>query len=310
MGTCCAFGKSSLEVWGAVVPELPEVEITRENLERWLGHRTIKRARVQDRRVLRGQSVRRVQTVLAGARLQGIHRRGKYLIWRLVDRPSAVTHLGMSGKFVLRHRDDPDPSATCVTLELEDGSRVVYSDTRRLGRFQIEEGETRERLARIGIDALDRGLTTLRLRELLRSARLPIKSFLMDQHRVAGLGNIQSVEALFQARIHPSRPASRLSEEEIGRLQKAIHVTLRQTLRRERSAEIRYLQEADWQNTFLVYDREGEPCLRCGAPVRRTVHSGRSTYYCATCQPRRPRSLPGSRRSKLATKKGRRHEER
>ena len=270
------------------MPELPEVEITRENLERWLGNRVIARARVEDRRVLRGQSARRVERVFSGARLRAIHRRGKYLVWDLGERGSAVSHLGMSGKFVLRAGREPDPPATCVVLEVSSRRRVAYSDHRRFGRFQLEDRKARETLGRLGIDALDRRLTTHRFSKLLDSARLPIKTFLMDQHRIAGLGNIHAAEALFQAGIHPSRMARQLSEEERGRLRGSIHRTLRQAVRRERSNEMSYLHESDSENRFLVYDHAGEPCSRCGASVKRIVQAGRSTYYCARCQPRRP----------------------
>ena len=272
------------------MPELPEVEITKENLERWLGNRVIARARVMDRRVLRGQSVRRVERVLSGARLRGIHRRGKYLIWDLGDRGGAVAHLGMSGKFVVRARREPDPPATCVVLEVGSGRRVVFSDYRRFGRFQIEDRPARETLARLGIDALDRGFTISRLSELLDTARLPIKTFLMDQHRIAGLGNIQVAEALFHAGIHPVRMAGQLSDEERSRLHRSIRTTLKQAVRRERSNEMKYLHEADSENHFLIYGHAGEPCSRCGTSVKRIVQAGRSTYYCARCQPRRSAS--------------------
>ncbi len=269
------------------MPELPEVEITKENLERWLRNRLIVRARVKDRRVLRGQSARRVERVFSGARLQGIHRRGKYLIWDLGERGGAVAHLGMSGKFVLRARREPDPPALCFVLEVGSGHRVVFSDYRRFGRFQLEDGQARETLARLGIDALDRRLTPGRFSELLDTARLPIKTFLMDQHRIAGLGNIQAAEALFHAGVHPLRMARQLSKEERARLHRSIRTTLKQAVRRERSNEMKYLHEADSENHFLIYGHQGEPCPRCGASVKRIVQAGRSTYYCARCQPRR-----------------------
>ena len=211
-------------------------------------------------------------------------------MFNLGRRGEVLAHLGMTGKFVLRTRAEADPPATCVVLELARGSRVAFSDTRRFGRFQLAEETTEKTLERIGIDALDPHLTARRLGELLRGARLPIKSFLMDQHRIAGLGNIQTAEALFHAGIHPSRPAKQLRPEEIATLHRSIRQTLQATLRRERSYEIRYLHEKDAANRFLVYDRAGEPCPRCGVSVRRIVHAGRSTYYCARCQPRRPRA--------------------
>jgi len=269
------------------MPELPEVEIARENLERWLGNRTIESARVRDRRILRGQSARRVQRMLGGARLQEIRRLGKYLMWNLGDRGGVLAHLGMTGKFVLRTATEPDPPATCIVLELGGGRRVAFCDTRRLGRFQLADPATEKTLAKIGIDALDPRLTPGRLGDLLGRSRLPIKSFLMDQHRVAGLGNIQAAEALFQAGVHPARPAHRLRSEEVAKLLRAIRRTLRSALRRERSDEIAYLHERDGENHFLIYGRAGEPCVRCGAKVRRIVQAGRSTYYCPRCQPRR-----------------------
>ncbi len=288
------------------MPELPEVEIARENLERWLGNRTIERARVQDRRVLRGQSIKRVEDIFSGARLHWIRRRGKYLIWNLGTRGEVLAHLGMSGKFCFRAPGEPDPPATCVVLELGRGSRVAFSDPRRFGRFQVAEEAAEKTLERIGIDALDRRLTARRLGELLHTARLPIKSFLMDQHRVAGLGNIQTAEALFHAGIHPSRPAKQLRPEEVGKLLRSIRHTLKAALRRERSNEIRYLHERDAENRFLVYGRAREPCFRCGASVRRMVHTGRSTYYCARCQPRRPRVASGATARPSAPKANRR----
>jgi formamidopyrimidine-DNA glycosylase len=271
------------------MPELPEVEIARENLERWLGNRIIESARVRDRRILRGQSVRRVEQVLGGARLREIRRRGKYLMWDLGSRGEVLAHLGMTGKFVFRTHLEPDPPATCIQLELGGGGRVAFSDPRRFGRFQVADRTTEKTIERIGIDALDPLLTAQRLGEGLRGSRLPIKSFLMDQHRIAGLGNIHSAEALFQGGIHPSRPAKQLRPEEVAKLHRALRDSLRVALRRERADEIRYLHERDGENHFLVYGRSGEPCVRCRAPVRKIVQAGRSTYYCARCQPRRPR---------------------
>ena len=272
------------------MPELPEVEMARENLERWLVDRTIDRARVQDRRVLRGQSVHRMEGLLRGARLLGILRRGKYLRWNLGSRGEVLSHLGMTGKFVFCTRAKPDPDATCVVLRLNDGNRVVFSDPRRFGRFQIVEAKTRQTFERIGLDALDRRLTARRLAELLGSSRLSVKTFLMDQSRIGGLGNIYAAEALYWAGIHPLRPAKRLGLEEIRTLRRSIRHTLQATLRRERSREIAYLHEKNAENRFLVYGRAGEACFRCGASVRKIVQLGRSTYYCAHCQPRRPRA--------------------
>lgn len=275
------------------MPELPEVEMARENLLYWLKNRRISGVRVLDRRMLRGQSVKRLEQAVTGARLRGVRRRGKYLIWDLGRRGQIMAHLGMSGKFVVRSRREPDPPAARVVLSLGKGERVVFSDLRRLGRFQLIDDKLRRSLAQLGVEPLSEEFTSRRLGELLAGARTPIKSFLLDQHRVAGVGNIHASEALFRAGIHPTRIAGELLPDEIGRLRRAIRATLDETLGRERATEVRYLQERRGENRFVIYDREKEPCPRCSARVRRLVQAGRSTYYCPRCQPtpRRRRSL-------------------
>lgn len=267
------------------MPELPEVEIARENLERWLGRRRVLGARILDRRALRGQSPRRVEAALTGATVRGLSRRGKYIIWNLGNRGRMLAHLGMTGKFVIRGRDDPSPPGVRVALQLAGGSRLLFIDIRRLGSFQLIDEKAEAKLSRLGPEPLAPTFTARRLEELIAGARRPIKSFLMDQHRLAGLGNIYTAEALFRAGIHPARSAAALGHKEVIRLHRSIRRTLTETLRRERSDEIPYLQERGAQNEFLVYGHKGEPCPRCRTPIERILQAGRSTYFCPRCQP-------------------------
>lgn len=269
------------------MPELPEVEIARENLERWLSGRAILEARVLDRRVLRGQRPAEVERTLRRARVGRVWRRGKYLIWELAERGKLLAHLGMSGKFVLRQDGALDPPAVCVALGLGEGRRLLYSDVRRLGRFQLLGAELRGKLASLGVEPLSPEFTPARLARLLEGVRRPIKPFLLDQRRIAGLGNIHAAEALFRAGIHPARPAKRLAKTEVRRLHRAVRATLEEALRLERGREVTYLEESGAENLFLVYGREGEPCSRCRARVRRIVQAGRSSFYCPRCQRRK-----------------------
>lgn len=266
------------------MPELPEVEVARENLERWLAGRVILRVRVRDPRLLRGQSSMRLARSLRGARVRAVRRRGKFLLWDLGNRGQVVAHLGMSGKFVLKEASEPDPPAACLELGLSAGRRLIYDDPRRFGRFQLLDAEVARALEDLGVEPLDDRFTPAVLRRLLSSSRRAIKPMLLDQRRIAGLGNIHAAEALFLAGIHPERKASGLTPSETRRLHTAIRRTLKRTLDRDRAEDISYLKERNADNRFLVYGHENEPCPRCASRIRRFAQGSRSTYFCPSCQ--------------------------
>jgi formamidopyrimidine-DNA glycosylase len=261
------------------VPELPEVEVAREELSSWLRGKTISAARILDRRLVGGQGRRRVESVLGGARVRGIERRGKYLVFDLGPRGRAVAHLGMTGEFILGEKGggDRDPARRAV-LELPGGRRIIYRDPRRLGMLRLVEGVEARRLALLGVEPLSAAFTPAALARLLQGRRLAIKLFLMDQRWIAGLGNIQAAEALYLAGIHPARAARDLSAGEIAALHRSIRRTLRETLRANRRPGA--------PDPFRVYGREGEPCRRCRAALRRIPQADRSTYFCPRCQRR------------------------
>ncbi len=270
------------------MPELPEVEIARENLERWLVGRRITRARVPDARLRGRQSRRSVEGALLGASVRAVSRRGKFLLFDLGSkRHAVVAHLGMTGKFLRQPLTDDLPRFARASLELGRGGRVVYCDARRFGQFRLLDALEERRIAALGVEPLGPDFTPRGLLDLTRGSTTPIKAFLMDQRRIAGVGNIQAAEALFLARIHPERKAASLSEEEVARLTRSMRRTLATELARHRSESPRYLHEGA-ANDFRVYGRSGEPCPRCRRRIVRFVQAGRSSYYCPRCQPRSP----------------------
>ena len=274
------------------MPELPEAEANRENLISWLAGRRLLRVAVPDPITRRGQDESAIRAASEGQVVSTVHRRGKFLRIEFVrPGPTLLSHLGMSGKWALRHPGEPDPPAVRASLRIAGNRRVLFSDKRRFGHFSVCLPRDQERLARLGPEPLGENFTGKWLAALLRATRRPVKSLLMDQDRIAGIGNIQAAEALWRAGIHPARSAATLEDGEARRLHRAIRWTLRRSLRNIRTPEILYLSdgEAGRQSTsarFFVYGREGTACPRCGRGViLRMPIAGRSSFYCSRCQP-------------------------
>lgn len=273
------------------MPELPEAEANRENLTTWLAGERLQEVAVPDPLTRRGQSESAIRAAAEGRVVAAVRRRGKFL--RIEFERGGVTllsHLGMSGKWALRHPGDADPPAVRAILGIAGGRRILFSDKRRFGHFSMCLPADEERLARLGPEPLGPAFTGKRLVALLRASRRPVKSLLMDQDRIAGIGNIQAAEALWRAGIHPARNAAELGDREAAKLQRAIRWTLRRSIRSTRTREILYLSdgEAGRQSTsarFFVYGREGDPCPRCRREViARIPIAGRSSFYCPRCQ--------------------------
>ncbi len=273
------------------VPELPEVETIRRQLAPHLEARTVLSAEILDARWTRPDPPRPVQTALHGALIERVERFGKYLAWQLSGDRHLLWHLRMTGALLL----DPvaDPPHTRVRLELDGGHRVVYVDPRRFGTGHLLQGqEARDRYlaARIGIEPFTSEFTVARLRALARGRRAPVKAFLLDQRRIAGVGNIYADEALFRARIHPLRPAGRLTGAQLTALHTAIEDALTAGIEAKGASidDFRHIDGArgSFQDRFLVHRRAGEPCPVCGRPIRKIVVGGRGTYLCERCQPK------------------------
>jgi formamidopyrimidine-DNA glycosylase len=284
------------------VPELPEVETIRRQLAPLVESRTLTRVDILDPRWSRPLAPTELAGALIGRRVEQLGRRGKYLVWHLSDDVHLAQHLRMTGSVLCE--PDPEPAHTRVRIELRPKRRLVIVDPRRFGTGELLLGsEALEAFfaARLGVEPFDEGFTPEHLRTLARGRSAPIKALLLDQRRIAGVGNIYADEALFRAGVHPLRPAGRLSREQYARLREAIVEVLCDGID-ARGATIDDFRHVDgvrgsFQDRFLVHRREGEPCPNCGTTIVKMVVAGRGTYVCETCQPRprRPRSRPSTR---------------
>ena len=279
------------------MPELPEVETVRRQLEPLLVGRRFERVQINDPRLVRPFEPVAVAAELEGERVAEVDRRGKYLIFRFESGRVLLVHLRMTGSF--RHRRDgageDDPHRRAV-VRLDDGSDVAYRDVRRFGTWLLVEPEELEPYLadRLGEEPLVAGFTPARLARRLAGRRAPIKAALLDQRTLAGLGNIYVDEALWGARLHPKRPAGELDANDVRRLHGAIRRVLQTAIERRGSTLRDYStprgRRGSMQRAFKVYGRTNEPCDRCGTPIEKTRTGGRGTWYCPHCQPRGPES--------------------
>jgi formamidopyrimidine-DNA glycosylase len=279
------------------MPELPEVETIRRQLAPALEGRTILAAEILDPRWTQPTPVGPVQDELRGAVVEAVERRGKYLIWALSGDRHLLIHLRMTGAVLFD--PDPEPPHTRVRLALDDGHRIAYIDPRRFGTGHLlGDRAAREAYldARLGPEPLTPAFTVAGLRAQGRGRIVPIKPFILDQRRIAGVGNIYADEALFRAGIHPLRQAGKLTGAHWTVLHRGIEEALADGIEAKGASidDFRHVdgQRGSFQDRFLIHLREGKPCVRCGAPVRKIVVGGRGTYVCEHCQakPRAPRA--------------------
>jgi formamidopyrimidine-DNA glycosylase len=283
------------------MPELPEVETIRRQLAPLVEGRRLKRVEILDARWSRPLAPEELADALQGRRVEALGRRGKYLVWSLEDDVHLVQHLRMTGAVLADPNPEPPHTRVRIRLGRLGGSgaerRLAIVDPRRFGTGELLLGSDALEsffAARLGLEPLEEGFTAEHLRAQARGRTTPIKAFLLDQRRIAGVGNIYADEALFRAGIHPLRPAGRLSTEQYMRLRESAIAALRAGID-ARGATIDDFRHVDgvrgsFQNQFLVHRREGEPCGTCGTTIVKMVVAGRGTYVCETCQPRpRPR---------------------
>jgi formamidopyrimidine-DNA glycosylase len=272
------------------MPELPEVETIRRQLAPLVEGRTLERVEILDERWSRPLAPSELADALVGRRVERLGRRGKYLVWNLQDDVHLAQHLRMTGTVLCD--PDPEPAHVRVRIELDRGARLAIVDPRRFGTGELLlGGEALDTFfaERLGLEPLDERFTVEYLRGLARGRTAPVKAFLLDQRRVAGIGNIYADEALYRAGIHPLRPTGRLTSEQHARLREAVIWVLRAGIE-ARGATINDFRHVDgvwgsFQDRFQVHRREGEPCVRCGTMIVKMVVAGRGTYVCETCQP-------------------------
>lgn len=260
------------------MPELPEVEtVVRTLAPRLTGH-TILSARFTSRFVTPGNRARLARQV-AGRRIESVSRRGKFIVIRL-DQGELAVHLGMTGKLLTAGVEGPHTHGI-FTL---DGGVLLYDDPRQFGR--IEWGAARTK--KLGPEPLEVGLA--QFSAALKKRKTRVKALLLNQTFLAGLGNIYVDEILFLAGVHPLAQASRLSAFRIAELHRAMVETLRLAIEHRGSSVSDYVDadgnRGDFQMLHRVYGREAEPCVACGAPIRKIVVAGRGTHYCTACQKR------------------------
>lgn len=275
------------------MPELPEVETIRRGLAPLIIGRRIARVHLA-RKDLRLPFPPKFAERLAGARVEALSRRAKYLLASLDTGETLIVHLGMSGQFVFTRKPPAEPRLhDHVVIALKEGGGLVFNDPRRFGLMTLARTDTLERhplLRHLGLEPLDGGLTGEAMLLRLAKRKTSLKAALMDQRFVAGVGNIYASEALHRAGLSPKRGTRRLGRDRAERLAAAVQQVLSAALDSGGSTLRDYVR-ADggpgyFQHRFLVYDRAGKPCLRpgCGGHIRRIVQANRSTYYCPVCQ--------------------------
>jgi len=272
------------------MPELPEVETIRRQLAPAVEGRRLVRFEVLDPRWCAPLAPEALADAVLGRVVERLARHGKYLDWQLSGEIHLLMHLRMTGTLLL-DPGEPPPYAR-LRIEFDDLKNLWFSDPRRFGTGQLVVGDAElERFfaARLGIEPFDERFDGPYLRGIANGRRGPIKSFVLEQRNLAGVGNIYADEALFAAGVHPRRAAGSLTGKQYALLADAIREALVAGIDSQGASidDFRHLDGArgSFQDRFLVHRREGEPCPRCGRPIEKIVVGGRGTYVCRHCQP-------------------------
>ncbi len=291
------------------MPELPEVEVVRAGLERHVLGATITRVDVLHprpvRRDLRGPAG--FAQALTGRRIEAARRRGKYL-WLPLDNGDALLgHLGMSGQLLVQPPDAPDERHLRVRLALEgadEGRELRFVDQRMFGGLSVSEGgaELPHEIAHIARDPLDEAFDDDEFVRRVRHRSSGVKRLLLDQNLISGVGNIYADEALWRTQLHGERPGERLTTRQVRELLDQARTVMSDALSQGgTSFDALYVnvngESGYFDRSLHAYGREGEPCERCGTPIRRVAFMNRSSYFCPVCQPvprRRRAVVPGA----------------
>jgi formamidopyrimidine-DNA glycosylase len=285
------------------MPELPEVEVLRRQLEKeYVGKRIknvdvktrqyVKEAKPSGKRVTkRNITPKEFDKHLAGGKVKGVHRKGKYLAFELDNKNYLVVHLGMSGHLVKATGKRAPDKHTHVIIHFTQGGDVRFFDARRFGECFVADTEAyNEAMEGLGIDAINDQIPWQLFGEAVSQRKAKMKSLLMDQEFIAGLGNIYSDEVLFQAGLPWDRASDSLTSNEIRRLSRAIGEVLQDAIK-DRGTTLSdgewrdlYDEAGEHQNSLTVHGREGEPCRRCRTPIERIKVGQRSHYFCPQCQ--------------------------
>jgi len=275
------------------MPELPEVEIVTRRLRELVAGRTIVKAQLLKARLAPENSPRQFASWLKGARIDQIARRGKHILAHLSNGRTLITHLRMTGRFLHVDGDAENTPHTRAVFWLDNGKKLLFDDQRQFGLMIVvrtsELGRVKH-LSKLAPEPFSQEFSPAYLHATLKRSQQQIKLALLDQTKVVGLGNIYASEALHRAKINPRLAANKISKPRIVRLHREIVAVLNQAIgndgRFDSDSGDLDTSYGRYEAIARVYEREGEPCGFCGAPIRRFTQGARSTYYCPRCQRR------------------------
>lgn len=275
------------------MPELPEVETIVRQLKQQIINKVIARVEILRPDQWHKNLPEKVQFALVNQRISQVQRRAKFIVIQFQSGGHLIIHLRMTGKLIWSPTEPILDKFTRTVFHFTDGSCLQFNDMRALGRLiYLPEGEQYLSLVKLGVEPLSEAWKLEHIKSLCRKSSLATKLFLMDQNKIAGIGNIYANEILFRAGIHPERRANTLSDEEIGKLFYWIHRVLELAVQKmgttlgDRASDYRsvFNMEGEFQNILMVYGREGEPCFHCGQPIIRIKQKDRSSFICKHCQ--------------------------
>jgi formamidopyrimidine-DNA glycosylase len=275
------------------MPELPEVELVAQSLDKIVKNRTVVAAELLRARLAPANPPEEFARRLKNARINFVHRRGKHILFDLNNSDTLIVHLRMSGRFMLLPAERENPKYTHAAFYFADETRLVFQDQRHFGLMKIVETknlpETKE-IKCLAPEPFSDEFTPEYLRKVLQTSKRSLKEFLLDQTKVCGLGNIYASEAMFLARVNPQIAANQVSPRKANLLFEKIREVLAESIRHGSTLNVDP-QNIDgsyygggYTNGWRVYDRENEPCAVCAKPIKRIVQSGRSSYFCLKCQ--------------------------
>ena len=277
------------------MPELPEVETIRRELEKEVVGKKVKTVEVSGTRTVKRQKKAEFKTGLEGAKINGVQRKGKYLLLPLDTGSVLVVHLGMSGQLLRAVPKDPVAKHTHVTISFTQGGQLRFVDPRTFGELFLatpdEITSQVEELSTLGVDPVETPMSWVDFGHLLRSRNMKVKAFLTDQSLIAGIGNIYADEILFDAGLRYDRETASLTTQEIRRLYRSVVEILHEACKYNGStlADAQYVdifgKPGTYQDHHQVYDRDKQPCRRCRrGDIQKAKFAGRSTFYCEVCQ--------------------------
>jgi len=277
------------------MPELPEVELVCRFLNKLVTGRRIENAQLLRERLAPHSTPRSFSKNLIGSTITSVHRRGKHILFDLDNGRTLLTHLRMSGRFMLLPAEIDPPKFTHAVFELNGGERLVFQDQRHFGFMRVaatQEMSDLPEIKKLAPEPFSNEFSVGYLHDVLKRSNKSLKEFLLDQTRVCGLGNIYAAEALFLAGVHPATRSNTLSRPRTALLHENIRQILTEaidagsTLNIDPSNSDSAYYGGEYERYWRVYEREGQPCSKCGGLIRRWKQGGRSTYFCPACQKR------------------------